>query len=351
MDFEYEALANRVVFGQGVSRTRLATELDALRFDSVILISGRPRPETDSVVTALGRRVRTRFISSRAHVPAEMVDELAAQSSRFPLDAIVSVGGGSTIGAAKALARITQLPIAAVPTTYSGSEVTPIWGVTTDGVKRTGRDPLVLPRIVFYDPDLLVGLPRNLSVASALNAVAHCIDGFWAEGANPVSAALASEALSALRDGLREDLLPNESAERLLYGSFLAGSAFAGTGSGLHHKICHALGGEFDLPHAELHAVMLPIVLEFNRGVAPEAIARIGSALGVSADGVEALHQLTRRVGAPRSLRALGLTDRDRPRAIQAIVSRLPIVNPRIVDATAVEAIIDAAFVEQEPKE
>ena len=180
---------------------------------------------------------------------------------------MLAIGGGSTIGAAKAVAMTARLPIVAVPTTYAGSEITPIWGLTEEGHKQTGVDPVVLPRVVIYDPTLTATLPPDLAAASGFNALAHAVEAMWAPGRNPVSTAVAAEAVERLANGLRT----GDPAE-LLCGAWLGSSAFAVAGSGLHHKLCHVLGGTFGLPHARTHAVVLPHVLAFNAPGAPDAV-------------------------------------------------------------------------------
>ena len=180
---------------------------------------------------------------------------------------MLAIGGGSTVGAAKAVAMTARLPIVAVPTTYAGSEITPIWGLTEEGHKKTGVDPVVLPRVVIYDPTLTATLPPDLAAASGFNALAHAVEAMWAPGRNPVSTAVAAEAVERLASGLRT----GDPAE-LLCGAWLGSSAFAVAGSGLHHKLCHVLGGTFGLPHARTHAVVLPHVLAFNAPGAPDAV-------------------------------------------------------------------------------
>ena len=200
-------------------------------------------------------------------MPVEVADAARKQAAAVGADAVLSVGGGSATGTAKAVALTTGLPVIAVPTTYAGSEVTPVWGLTEGERKTTGVDPRVLPRLVIYDPELTVSLPGPLSAASGLNAMAHCVDAFWAPGRNPVSALAAGEAIRVLAAALplvSEDGTDVGARGDLLYGAYLAGTAFAVAGSGLHHKICHVLGGRYGLPHAQTHAIMLPYVLAFN---------------------------------------------------------------------------------------
>ena len=203
-------------------------------------------------------------------------------------DAVLAIGGGSTTGVAKAVALTTRLPVVAVPTTYSGSEVTPTWGLTEDGRKTTGVDVAVLPRTVVYDPELTVSLPAGLAVASGLNAMAHCVEAMWAPRRNPVSTVVAEEGVRSLATGLSAvgtDTVGTDggglpAATDLLRGAYLGGTAFAGAGSGLHHKLCHVLGGAFDLPHAPTHAVVLPHVLAFNAPGAPDAETRVAPCPG-----------------------------------------------------------------------
>jgi hypothetical protein len=153
-----------------------------------------------------------------------------------------------------------------VPTTYAGSEATNVWGLTGPAGKRTGSDDRVLPETVVYDPDLVASLPPELAAASGLNAVAHCVDALWGPHCDPIDEALAGEGLRALNDGLRAGI-----PARIQYGCYLAAVAFASAGSGLHHRICHVLGGRFGLPHAATHAIVLPYVVAYNAVAAPDA--------------------------------------------------------------------------------
>jgi alcohol dehydrogenase class IV len=260
-------------------------------------------------------------------------------------DGIVSVGGGSATGTAKAIALTLRIPIVAVPTSYAGSEVTPVWGVTTAARKETGSDRGVLPVAVVYDPELLAELPDDIAVASALNAIAHCVDAFWTPDSNPLAASTASDGLRALVRGLRGSNGRPVAAQResLLYGSFLAELCYAAAGSGLHHKICHALGGAVDLPHAALHGVILPHVLEFNLHDAPDAASRVAAALGATS-AVAGMGELYASIGAVRTLRGLGFDPRQVEQAIDVVAAKLPIANPRQVTREGISAILRAAL-------
>jgi alcohol dehydrogenase class IV len=225
-----------------------------------------------------------------------------------------------------------------------------VWGLTENGRKRTGNDPRVLPAVVVYDADLLAGLPVALAVASGLNAVAHAIDSMWAPRVDPIDAALAMEGLRALRGGLPGVVTGDADAtERTQYGSYLAAVAFASAGSGLHHKICHVLGGAFGLPHATTHAIMLPHVLAFNAPFAVAAADRIAAALG-SADASDGLRRLRVSVDAPRALRDVGLREDDIARAVSLILAEVPPSNPRPVDATSLSALLRAAWSGADPR-
>jgi alcohol dehydrogenase class IV len=289
------------------------------------------------------------FTSVRPHVPIQVAEAARALATSVRADAVLSVGGGSTTGTAKAIALTTGLPIIAVPTTYAGSEVTPVWGLTEEARKTTGVDHRVLPRTVIYDPELTVTLPADLSAASGLNALAHCVEAFWAPRRNPISSLAAEEGIRALAAGLPSvHATPGDLAARsdLLYGAYLAGSAFAVAGSGLHHKICHALGGAYNLPHAQTHAIVLPEVLAFNAPAAPDAARRIGRALrgGPDGDPVGALRALSARLGIPRGLRELGLEE-DQIDVVAALVEpAVPTDNPRRADRAALREIIHAAW-------
>jgi maleylacetate reductase len=261
----------------------------------------------------------------RVHVPAAHAEAARARAAEVVADGLVSIGGGSAVGLAKAVALTDGLPIAAVPTTYAGSELTSVWGITEDGRKTTGRDPDVAPRLVIYDAELTYDLPAAVTAASGMNAVAHCAEALWAAGATPLTDAAALEGLRRLGVGMRASLAsPRDPGARAtaLAGAWLAGEAFA-AGGALHHKLCHVVGGMFDLPHAELHAALLPYTSAFLLPAAPEAGRRIAAALGAE-DAVGAIAALARDVGTPRSLAALGMTEDDAVRAAAVAAPDVP---------------------------
>jgi maleylacetate reductase len=290
------------VFGAGVARTHLSDELAQLKAERVLLIAAEPELE---LARSLAPDTFAVFSEVRQHVPVEVVRR--AIDGAAGADALLSVGGGSTTGTAKAVALETGLPIVAVPTTYAGSEMTPVWGMTEASRKTTGRDPRVQPKVVLYDPELTVSLPASVTGPSALNAIAHCVEAFYGPGANPITSLMAEEGIRALARGVPVAVrAPGDLAARTdtLYGAYLAGAAFAAAGSGVHHKICHILGGAYDLPHADLHGVMIPQVTAWHE---PERVAGARRALGGPPGG--ALFDLALAIGAPTSLRAIGLQD------------------------------------------
>jgi maleylacetate reductase len=267
------------------------------------------------------------------------------------VDVVVAIGGGSAIGLAKAIALDRRVRIVAVPTTYAGSEATNVWGLTDGSGKRTGTDDRVLPETVVYDPALTLSMPADLAAASGLNAVAHCVDSFWGPNTDPIDTALAGEGLRALSAGLHAltvDAGDLSGRGRTQYGCYLAAVAFASAGSAMHHKICHVLGGRFDLPHAATHAIVLPYVLAYNAACAPAAAERIAAARGAT-DPVRGIEELRTLLGAPRALREIGLRETDLPAAVAAALPAIPPSNPRPVDAGALGRLLRAAWAGDDP--
>ncbi|MBD2891582.1 Maleylacetate reductase [Actinomadura sp. RB99] len=349
--FEHRTLPQRVRFAPGDAAAALAEEIAALGASRVMAIAAKGGAETARRVAG-GLPVAHWHHETAMHVPLPVAERARAAAREHRADALVCVGGGSTTGLAKAVALTTGLPIVAVPTTYAGSEATDVWGLTENGRKTTGTDDRVLPRAVVYDASLTLTLPADLSAASGLNALAHCVDAMWGPRADPIDRALAGEGIRALRIGLPQVMadpagLPGR--EHALYGSYLAAVAFASAGSGLHHKVCHVLGGMFDLPHAQTHAVVLPHVLAFNAPAAPDAEARIATAFG--ADGaIAGLNRLRARLRAPTALRDLGMPEDGIAAAVPAVLAAVPANNPRPVTANDLAALLRAAWEGTEPR-
>ncbi|USX53005.1 maleylacetate reductase [Lentzea sp. HUAS12] len=324
--FEHVTLGQRVRFGTGTAADDLAAEVERLGAQRVLLVSRRPTAVTAKIDVA------AHCTDVAPHVPVENAERARALAAESGADLLVSVGGGSTTGLAKAVALTTGLPIVAVPTTYAGSEATNVWGLTEASRKTTGVDDRVLPATVVYDTELTASMPRDLAVASGCNALAHCVDSTWAPRADPINQALALEGVRALSRGLRR-IGDAEGREFMLHGTYLAAVAFASAGSGLHHKICHVLGGAYDLPHAATHTAILPHVLAFNASAVPGAAARITEALGGE------LIDLYDEIGASHELRGVP----DVHEAARLVLPSVPPSNPRPVTEDDLISLLTAA--------
>jgi maleylacetate reductase len=349
--FVYDALPARIVFEAQAARTHLARELDALNARRVMVIATeQERALAEEIIRPIRDRVAARFYGARPHVPIEVAEHAREAARREDADLLLSIGGGSTTGTAKAVALSTRLPILAIPTTYAGSEVTPVWGLTEAGRKTTGREDVVQPKVVIYDATLTLTLPPDIAVPSAMNALAHCVEAFYAPRANPITSLVAAEGIRALAEaavGIHAAPQEREHRSLALYGAFLAGMAFATAGSGLHHKICHVLGGAYDLPHAELHTVILPQVMAFNaRALSPAA-----GAFGVADATAAAAHvfDLAARLGAPTALSALGMREATLSEAEALVFDGLPPSNPRDIGREDVRGLLRRAFDGQRP--
>jgi maleylacetate reductase len=345
MRFVHDTMPQRVRFATGEAAGHLAQEVQDLGATRLMVIASRPhRVVAERLVTDLPVAVWHHEIAM--HVPRTVAERAGRIASRHAVDCLVSVGGGSTTGLAKVVALKTALPVIAVPTTYAGSEATPVWGMTEDGHKQTGADPRALPRAVIYDASLSRSLPVDISVASGLNALAHSVDSLWGPRADPINATLAAEGIRALAVGLPsvkaepDDLAGREQA---LYGAYLAATAFASAGAGLHHRICHVLGGMFGLPHAQTHAVVLPHVLALNAPHAEGAERRIAAAFGSpTAEG--GLRLFRERLDPPVALRDYGMPADGIAPAAQAVLAEAPPHNPAPLTSDTVTALLRAAW-------
>lgn len=345
LTFEHTTLGQRVLFGTGRAGEHLASEIARLGARRVMVIASSSQSRAAEAVTK-DIDVALTYTDVAPHVPIEKARKGRAAAAGAGIDLLVCIGGGSTIGLAKAIAMTSGLPIVAVPTTYAGSEATNVWGLTEDSRKTTGVDDRVLPVSVIYDADLTLELPVGLSVASGLNALAHCVDSMWAPRTDPINQTLAAEGIRALNLGLRtikRDPHDLDGREEALYGAYLSAVAFASAGSGMHHKICHVLGGAYSMPHAQTHAVVLPHVLAFNAPHAPAAAARIAAAFG-SEDATAGLQALREDLDAPLALREYGLAEADIPEAAALILPAVPPSNPRTATAENLEKLLRDAY-------
>lgn len=353
--FAYDALPGRVVFAPG-SRSQIVEELDRLGVSRVLVVASPHDEElVDGLCRAIGTRLAGRFDASVAHVPIAVAEQARAMARSLEADCVLAVGGGSATGTAKAIALELPLPIVAIPTTYAGSEMTPIWGLTEANRKTTGRSLQVLPTAVIYDPELTLAMPLWLGGPSAINAIAHCVEALYAPGANPVCSVLAGEGIGALAQGIRAVVAqPSEIGGRslTLYGAYLAGVCLAGAGAGLHHRICHVLGGAFDLPHAEMHTIVLPHVVAFLEPAAKPQLQRAADALALADTNAiaGAIFDLAQDVGAPTALREIGLDDGDLDHAVELIIDSNPPAQPRPIDRDQLTLLLGDALVGARPR-
>ncbi len=350
-DFIYEALPTRVIFGQGKLQS-LPQEVEKLGARKALVLS-TPQQEAwaRNVAELLGSSAAGVYSNATMHTPVEVSEDAVAYAKRVGADCVVALGGGSTTGLGKAIALRTGLPQIAVPTTYAGSEMTPILGETEKGVKTTQRQPVILPKTVIYDVDLSVTLPPALSATSGLNAMAHAVEALYAQNRNPVTSLMAEEGIAAFARSLPTIVQSPKDIEArsdALYGAWLCGICLASAGMALHHKLCHVLGGAFDLPHAETHAVMLPHTAAYNSVAAADAMQRVARALG-SNDAATGLWELAGKLNAPRSLKQLGMPESGIDLATD-LAMKNPYWNPRPLQAEAIRALIARAWAGEAPQ-
>jgi len=343
--FAFESQPSRVVFGEG-SFAQLPLEVERLGAKRVMLVS---TPGRSSLATR-ARELLPKFIVESferaiVHVPQDVALTAREAASRSNADLLVALGGGSAIGVAKSVAIKSGIPILAVPTTYGGSEMTPIWGMTEEGKKETGRNPRAQPRVVIYDPSLTLSLPARTTSCSGLNAIAHCVEALYAPDSNSLTTSAALEGLRLLATALpllHATLDDREQRGDALRGAWLAGFALGTVQMGLHHKLCHTLGGAFSLPHAETHAVLLPYTAAFNRDAAAAEMRMAARALDVEDAPIE-LFSLARNIDAPRTLKELGMQESDLDRAADLAVER-QYPNPAPITRDGIRVLLDAAF-------
>ncbi|MFD5567439.1 maleylacetate reductase [Streptomyces cadmiisoli] len=350
-DFSYDSPPVRVVFRPGAALTAPPEEAERLGLRRLLVVSGsRGETTARAVADSLGDRCAGLHTEARMHVPVKIAVRAVEVAREVRADGIVAVGGGSSIGLGKAIALDTGLPLIAIPSTYSGSEMTPVWGRTEDGVKHTGRDPVVRPRSVVYDPRLTLSLPVALTVTSGINALAHAVEALYAPDTSPLVGLMAEDGVRAMTRALPrlaadpEDI---DARSQALYAAWLCGTCLGATTMGLHHKLCHVLGGTFGLPHAETHTVVLPYALAHNAPAAPQALTALHRALGTQ-DVPHALWELAGRLGAPRTLAELGLGEQDLAAAAEQVTGR-PYANPRPVTTQEVLELLRAAHQGREP--
>ncbi|MEO1223582.1 MAG: maleylacetate reductase, partial [Pseudomonadota bacterium] len=352
MKFLFQVMPARAVFGVG-EIGRLGDEIERLGASRAMIACTKGATDRlGPLQQALGERLVGVFDGAEPHCPQPVAEAALERFSALGADAVVPFGGGSTLGLGKVITVRTGRPIVAVPTTYSGSEMTPIYGMKIGHEKRTWRDAAALPKTVIYDPALTIDLPAGLTATTGMNCLAHAVEALYPKEANPIAADLAERCIEALSIGLpgsieRPDDL--KAREHALYGGFLGGLLVTMVGIALHHRICHVLGGHFGVPHGESNSVILPYVVAYNAAAAPKAIDAIRRALGVE-DAAAGIFDLAGRIGAPRTLRELGMPADGLARAAEETVATLA-YNPRTVSAPEIAELLQAAHEGRPPSE
>lgn len=350
MKFNYDALPSRVIFGIG-RRTEVGEELDRLGIKRALVLSTADQSHVCAeFAQMIGDRVGALYPGAVMHTPVGVTESAMQQMKQMDCDGILAVGGGSTIGLGKAIAYRTDLPQLVVPTTYAGSEMTPILGQTEDGIKTTLRSTKVLPETVIYDPELTFTLPDFISGPSGMNAIAHAVEALYAEDTNPIVSMMAEDSIRALGQALPKIVADGNDVaarENALYGAWLAGACLGSVGMAIHHKICHTLGGSFDLPHADVHCLMIAYSSAYNRDAAPTAMERIARALNAD-EAPHGLYELLQLVGRAKSLAELGMTESGLDKAAELAVQN-PYYNPRPVTREGVREMLQSAFEGRRP--
>lgn len=343
--FTYNVLPVRVLFGQGTI-SQLPDEIRRLGHKrALVLTTPQQQDHGNQILAQLGDLAAGVFPGAVMHTPNDVTDAAEKYMASMNADCVVSLGGGSTTGLGKALALRTGVDQVCIPTTYAGSEMTPILGETKDGLKTTIRSADVLPETVIYDVDLTLTLPVRLSTVSGLNAIAHSVEALYAQDRNPVIALMAEESIRALAKALPRIAALSDDIEarsEALYGAWLAGICLGSVGMALHHKLCHTLGGSFDLPHAETHSIVLPHAVAYNASAVPLAMAAIRRAIGHD-DAALGLYALARRLDVPYALSEIGMPEDGIDRAAD-IAMQNAYWNPRPLEREAIRGLIRRAY-------
>ena len=343
--FTFPGLTTRVVFGHG-TLAQVPDEVARMGHTRALVLSTpHQQAEAQSLADSLGSRAAGIFAGAAMHTPVDITDQAIAAFRSLNADCVVSLGGGSTTGLGKAIAVRTGADQIVIPTTYAGSEMTDILGETAGGEKTTRRDPAIRPEVVIYDVDLTLTLPVALTVTSALNAIAHAMEGFYAPDRNPVTEALSRDAMPAFRDALpalAKNPQDRDARAKALFAAWGCSLTLGQVTMALHHKLAHVLGGSFGLPHAETHAVLLPHTTAYNEPAVDGLLHPIAETFGHGSAG-KGLWHFAKSVNAPMSLSDLGLTAQDLDRAAD-IATKNPYANPRPVTRDGIRHLLQQAF-------
>lgn len=348
--FEANSAAVRVRFGAGL-RHDIEAEIRRLGSSRALVLSTPPQADSAMDMAAkLNGCAAGIYTKATMHTPVGVTEDAIVHAKSVDADCLVALGGGSTTGLGKAIAFQTDLPQIVIPTTYAGSEATAILGQTENGIKTTITDPKVQPEVILYDAELVATLPVAMTVTSALNAMAHAAEALYAVNRNPISTMLAIEGLAAFKTALPKVIENPDDIDargQTLYGAWLCGTVLGQVGMALHHKLCHTLGGSFNLPHAETHAIVLPHAIAYNARAVADQLQPICDIFGGTNAGAS-LHAFAQSVGAPVALKDLGFRENDLGKAAELATSK-PYTNPRPVEREAIAELLQAAWAGDEP--
>ena len=348
--FVYNALPARVVFGAGTLH-RLPEEVKRLGCNRALVLCTRFQEQSGmEVQKLLGQSAVGLYSNATMHTPENITLEALKVVEETKADCVVSVGGGSTIGLGKAIAYRTDLPQIVIPTTYAGSEATPILGQTAGGEKTTLKSDKVLPEVILYDVDLTLTLPPRMTITSGMNAIAHAVEALYSPESNPIIDMLAEQGIAAIARALpiiHKNATDKEARSDALFGAWACGTCLGAVGMSLHHKLCHTLGGSFNMPHAETRTVILPHAVAYNEEGAKDAITIVARALGAT-NAAQALYDLSKNLGAPYSLKELGFKEEDIPKAAE-IASKAPYLNPVKLEKEKILKLLQNAWAGNRP--
>lgn len=343
-EFIFPAIPTRVLFGCG-TLSKVGAEIERLGHSKAMVLSTPfQAKDAEALAEKLGGLCVGTFTEAAMHTPVEITEAALVAFKGAKADCVVSLGGGSTIGLGKAIAVRTDVDQIVIPTTYAGSEMTDILGETSDGQKTTRRDPAIRPETVIYDSDLTLSLPLEMTMTSALNAIAHVVEGLYAPDRNPIITLMAKEAMQAFKAGLPVLMTDSQNLEarrQTQYAGWLCSTVLGYVSMALHHKLCHTLGGGFNTPHADTHAILLPHTAGFNAAAVPELLQPVTDIFGDTAGG--GLWDFAQQINAPLRLKDLGLSEADLDKAAE-MATQNPYDNPREFNRDDIRQLLQNAW-------
>lgn len=363
--FHYTSFAQEITFAPG-ALAQLREAVERFGWRRILLCTSHSMQRNgyvNSIKASLGDSLVAVFDQVQPHVQDVQVKEALGLAAENNVDAVIGMGGGSPIGMAKAIGFQTHVPIIAIPTTYAGSEMTPVYGIThTDENpprKVTVNDPKIVPTLVIYDPQLTLDLPPELTASTGINALAHCIEALYSKTRNPLSTAAATSSVQHIHNALLncyQDGHNLDARTEMLLSAHLAGLSLASVSMGLHHGLCHVLGGSANVPHGIANGIILPHAIRFNAEATATQLLPAAEAMNISVNRtsstgvIEALahhiHELIGQMNLSQRLRDVGVSESDIPHLAQiAFQNRTIQNNPKpITDPMQLEQILRDAW-------